>query len=71
MQSTGTVKRSHDQIQSLFEKGDKLEGSQVDLQDLSRIVSKMPARHQKENIQLTIAKLFDIASAKMKDDHDK
>jgi len=31
----------------------------------------MPSKHLKENIESTVSKLFDIASAKMKDEHDK
>ena len=31
----------------------------------------MPSKHQKQNADQVIAKLFEIAEGKMKDDHDK
>ena len=31
----------------------------------------MPSKHEKDNVSAAISKLFEIASSKMKDDHDK
>jgi hypothetical protein len=66
-----TVQRSLGQIQTLLGSGDKLEAKEIDRNDLSRILIKMPEKHKKEHITATISKLFEIASSKMKDEHDK
>lgn len=43
----------------------------MDKSDLSRILIKMPQKHQKENVTAVINKLFEVAGSKMKDEHDK
>lgn len=48
-----------------------MEAKQIDMQDFSRILTKMPFKHHKENVNAVISKLFDIAGGKLKDDHDK
>lgn len=48
-----------------------MEPKEIDLNDFSRILTKMPFKHHKENVNAVIAKLFDIAGGKLKDDHDK
>ena len=70
MQASGNLERSLGQIQTLLN-GPNLQAKDIDLQDFSRILSKMPGRQQKENAQAAVAKLFEIAASKMKDDHDK
>lgn len=41
------------------------------MQDMSRILTKMPFKHHKDNVNAVVAKLFEAAASKMKDDHDK
>ena len=71
MQASGNLERSLNQIQQLLGSGSNLEAKEVDVQDFSRILVKMPSRHVKSNVALVVDKLFEIASSKMKDDHDK
>lgn len=42
MQSSGNVERSLGQIQTLLGGGSNLEAKQIDVQDFSRILVKMP-----------------------------
>ena len=58
-------------MQTLLSGGPNLEAKEIDVQDFSRILTKMPQRHVKENITSVVNKLFEVASSKMKDDHDK
>lgn len=74
MQSTsGPNERVLGQIQTLLGGNAKLDAKDIDIQDFSRILTKMPpaARHSKQTAGEVISKLFEIASSKMKDDGDK
>jgi hypothetical protein len=51
--------------------GKTLQGNDIDMIDFSRILTKMPQRNNKDVINQIVGKLFDIASAKMNDEHDK
>lgn len=71
MQATNNqVERSLNQVQTLLN-GPNLEAKDIDLQDFSRILTKMPFKHHKDNVNAVISKLFEIAGSKLKDDHDK
>ena len=70
MQSS-TQHRAVGQIQDLLGSGPKLDATEINLGDLSRILTKMPQRNNKDVIGSIVSKLFDIADAKMKDEHDK
>ncbi|CDW81063.1 UNKNOWN [Stylonychia lemnae] len=70
MQANSSVDRSLTQINTLLS-GGNFEAKDIDVQDFSRIISKMPARHVKDNINAVVAKLFEVAASKMKDDADK
>ena len=48
-----------------------MEAKEIDMQDFSRILTKMPFKNHRDNINAVVAKLFDIAASKVKDDHDK
>ncbi len=71
MQSSSNAERSLNQIQTLLGSGSNLEAKEIDVQDFSRILVKMPNKQNSANIQAVVDKLFEIAGAKMKDDHDK
>lgn len=70
MQSS-TIDRSLGQIQTLLGGNDKLEAKEIDVQDFSRVLVKMPNRTNKDNITAVLNKLFEVAGGKMKDEHDK
>ena len=55
----------------LLGSGPTLEATEASQQDLSRILVKMQGRHQKENVNDILNKIFEIAGSKMKDEHDK
>ena len=55
----------------LLGSGPKLEAKEVDINDLSRYLVKMPNKHNKDNISAVITKLFEVAKNKMKDESDK
>jgi mitochondrial cardiolipin hydrolase len=71
MQSSNTAEKSLNQIQTLLASGPNLDAKEINTQDFSRIISKMPNRHDKANINAVFEKLFEIASNKLKDDSDK
>ena len=70
MQASISVDRSLTQVNTLLS-GGRFDAKEIDVQDFSRIISKMPNRHVKENVNAVIAKLFEVAGSKMKDDEDK
>ncbi len=45
--SNSTGNKSLDQIQNLLGKGATLEAKEIDLQDFSRVLTKMPQRNDK------------------------
>ena len=51
--------------------GSNLDANEINLQDFSRILTKLPNRSNKNNINGIVDKLFELAASKMKDDHDK
>ena len=65
------VKRTHDKITDLFSSNDTLKCNQLDMQDFSRIVAKMPKKYNKDAIQSTIDAVFSMAHDKMESDKDK
>lgn len=73
MQSSGNsqVDKSLGQIQALLALNPNMEAKEIDMQDMSRILTKMPFKHHKDNVNAVVAKLFEAAASKMKDDHDK
>lgn len=76
MQATSTVtgvdQRTVNNIQTLLGSGPKLDANDLNVQDFSRLLHKMGNyRFSKENTTAVVNKLFEIASTKMKDDHDK
>ena len=66
-----SANRSVKQIGTLLGKGANLDAKDIDLNDFSRILTKMPNKNSKETIRAVVDKLFEVASSKMKDDHDK
>ena len=72
MQSTNNqVERSLTQVATLLNGNPNMEAKEIDLQDFSRILTKMPFKQHKDTVNAVIQKLFDVAGGKMKDDHDK
>ena len=71
MQSKASTDKAVNDIKNLLSKGDKLEAKEIDVMDLSRIISKMPNKNNRETAQAVINALFDIAAEKIKDDHNK
>jgi phosphatidylserine/phosphatidylglycerophosphate/cardiolipin synthase-like enzyme len=65
--------RALGQIQDLLggASNPKMEAKEIDKLDFSRILVKMPQRNNKDVVSSIVAKLFEVASSKMKDDHDK
>jgi hypothetical protein len=55
----------------LLGSGPKLEAKEVDINDLSRYIVKMPNKQNKDNVSAVISKLFEVAKGKMKDDDSK
>jgi len=56
----------------MYAKNKDLKQTEVDLNDLSRIVTKMgPDRFKEENCSATVSKAFEIAMEKMETDGDK
>lgn len=65
------VARAHEKIQNHYASNPTMRAEEVDLDLISRIVTKMPARNQRETASSTIDMLFEIALSKLKDDDDK
>mgnify|MGYP001947863784 CR=1 FL=1 len=65
------VARAHEKIQRHYASNATMRAEDVDLDVISRIVTKMPARNQRETASSTIDVLFEIALSKLKDDADK
>lgn len=72
MQSTNNqVERSLTQVATLLNGNPNMEAKEIDMQDFSRILTKMPFKQHKDTVNAVIQKLFEVAGGKMKDDHDK
>ena len=69
--TTGADSRTLGQIHSLLSPGNTLEAKTIDLNDFSRIISKMPNRNSKDVVNSVVSKLFEVAAAKITDEHDK
>ena len=70
-QKPAAEQRSHDKIVQQFANSDDMAADQNMLSTLSRTVSKMPGRNNRDTIERTIDQLFEIASNKMSGDADK
>jgi len=63
--------RAIGQIQQLLGSSGKLDASEINLQDFSRILTKMPQRQNKDVVTSIVNKLFDLAAQKMKEEGDR
>lgn len=65
------VKRSHDQIAKLLDGSKNLSLSDLDANDLSRSINKMPERNDRKTIEQTVDVLFEQAASKADSDDTK
>ena len=65
------VQKTHDQISQLYSSNKTLKQTEVDLNDLSRMLNKMSGKHYENTIQQTMTHLFSIAMEKMESEKDK
>ena len=66
------LQKCHRQMAEMYAKNKTLKQSEVDLNDLSRIVTKMgPDRFKEQACNETVSKAFEIALEKMETDGDK
>lgn len=70
-QKSSAVARSHQKITDHFSNDAKMACDEQDISAVSRAISKMPGRNNRDTIESTISHLFDIASSKMTSDEDK
>ena len=63
--------KQHDKISNLYKSNKDLTPSELDLQDLNRMLIKAPGKFDESLIQATMDHLFKIANDKMESDHDK
>lgn len=59
--STSQIDRDLQKVESLLGVGNNLEAKQIDLNEFSRILVKLPGRNKKENVDSVVSKLFEIA----------
>lgn len=70
-QKSSAVARAHDRIKNQLACSDTMAATHNSLDDLSRVITKMSGKNERQTVDQTIDVLFEIAAEKMKDSSDK
>ena len=70
-EKSAAVASSHAKITKQFSNSRTMAANEADLDQLSRVISKMPGRSERVTIEQTIDTLFEVASSKMQGEDAK